>query len=82
MCTGLGKLPDEVGRMRMSQVNRILAAWAHSPPQHIAVRQLRDIVIVAFGGKPPSDRPKRVVTAEEFAAATGLKLPKPEVSGG
>ena len=58
----------------MSEVADLSAAWVVSPPAHIATAQLRDVVITGLGGKPQSAM-VRDATAEEFAAAVGLKLP-------
>jgi hypothetical protein len=79
--------PSKVRKMRMSEINDLSEAWRETPPPHIGITQLRDVVIVAAGGKPPSAIPGpghskpmsingKATTPEQFAAMFGVKLPE------
>jgi hypothetical protein len=72
--TGLGVTAAVVDGMDMREVTDLMRYWAKHPPTHVIARQVRDVVITALGGKPPSTEEPRTVSAEEFAAAVGLKL--------
>lgn len=66
-------MPSAVWEMDLREVNDLMATWIDNPPAHVAARQLRDAVISAFGGKPPST--KRSMTAQtpdQLAAALGI----------
>jgi hypothetical protein len=73
--------------MRMSEINDLAEAWRETPPPHIGITHLRDVVIVGLGGKPPSALPHpseggkmsvngKATTPEQFAAMFGVKLPE------
>jgi hypothetical protein len=74
--TGLGVTASVVDEMDMREINDLMAYWSKHPPAHIAIRQTRDVVIHALGGKPPEAEPAKKSTAEELAAMFGLSLPK------
>ena len=60
----------------MREVNDLMAAWIDNPPAHAVSRQLRDVVISAFGGSPPSPtRRGDAQTPDQLAAALGLGAP-------
>ena len=70
--------------MRMRDVKRLLSYWADSPPAHVGVLHVRDVVISGLGGKPPErkgHKPKKA-SAEELAAMFGMTLPVKEPVGG
>lgn len=70
----------------MREINDLMGYWTDSPPAHVAATQLRDVVLTAFGGKPPAKRAARVEgmivngkaqSPEQFAAMLGVKLEAP-----
>ena len=86
--TGLGVGPDVVGEMDMRRVNDLMDYWIDNPPPHVALLQVRDVVITGLGGKPPTKRADapdkaamsingRSQTPEQFAAMLGVKLEAP-----
>ena len=84
--TGLGCTAAVVDGMDMREVNDLMGYWTDNPPAHVAVTQLRDVVLTAFGGKPPERRRAEVkgvsiggqaATPEQFAAMLGVKLEAP-----
>ena len=86
--TGLGIGPRVVDEMDTREVDDLMAYWIDNPPAHVALVQLRDVVIAGLGGKPPSrrgDAPTPAAgmvingkpqTPEQFAAMLGVKLPE------
>ena len=78
-------MPREVWEMDMREVNDLMAAWIDNPPPHVALIQLRDVVITGLGGKPPARGATakkssgltvggQATTPEQFAAMFGVKL--------
>ena len=51
-------------------IQRLLAYWADNPPPHVAMLQVRDVVITALGGEPPKRKTDKVeyTSADEWAA--------------
>ena len=69
-------VPGEVWEMDMREANDLMAAWIDNPPAHVVSRQLRDVVISAFGGSPPSSRRRvEAQTPDQLAAVLGLGAP-------
>lgn len=59
--------------MDLREVNDLMGYWIDNPPAHVASRQLRDVVIRAFGGTPPSTTRAVVAqTPDQLAAVLGL----------
>jgi hypothetical protein len=75
--TGLGVTGAVVDGMDMREINDLMDYWIDNPPPHIALVQVRDVVISGLGGKPPKrrgDAPTRKQSPEEFAAMLGVTL--------
>lgn len=73
--TGLGVGPREVDEMDMREINDLMDYWVDYPPPHVALVQVRDVVITGLGGTPPSRKvAKRETTPQELAALVGLDL--------
>jgi len=49
-------MPGEIKRMKMGEARRLLDYWADRPPPHIALIQVRNVVIAGLGGTPPEER--------------------------
>ncbi|MEY2668866.1 MAG: hypothetical protein RJA59_1504 [Pseudomonadota bacterium] len=76
--TGLGVGPKVVDEMDGREISDLMDYWADHPPAHIAAAQVRDVVISALGGTPPSKRPAaKAQSPEQFAAMLGVNLEAP-----
>ena len=73
VATGLGVLPREVWEMDMREVNDLMATWIDSPPPHVVLSQIRDVVITGLGGKVPQKK-----TAPTAGVRVGGKVQTPE----
>jgi hypothetical protein len=61
--------------MDVREVNDLMDHWIDNPPVHVAVRQLRDVVISAFGGRPPSRSSRGGgQSPEQLLGALGVNL--------
>ena len=58
----------------MAEVADLMESWRETPPPAIALDNLAELVHQGLTGKPRKPVVVKPVTAEEFAAAIGLKL--------
>ena len=77
--TGLGVGPRVVDEMDTREVDELMTYWIDNPPAHVALVQVRDVVIAGLGGKPPTrGRASKVSQSpDQFAAMLGVSLKDP-----
>lgn len=63
--------------MRMRDARRLLKYWSDAPPAHLAALQIRDVVITACGGTPPTPKSSEpTMTSPEEWTALAVSLGK------
>lgn len=67
LCTTLGKTPEEVGRMRITEAARLFEYWGRSPPVHV-------MVAAYFGIESHGSSVQGKVTDEGLVAMLGGQL--------
>jgi hypothetical protein len=72
LATALHRFPAEVGEMDLTDVNELLEYWEKVPPLHI--------MVAGYLGVGKKKEEKSTMTAEQFAAMLGAKIPPPKAA--